>query len=313
MKEICKKSIVIGIILLLLGIGIHPAFAMYTKTSSVSEIHNKGVDLALAEIIPYKYYELDPNGYILIFGPRIKNVGDEDYNGDIGYTGVAINLRNNKEVDTCQIKYSGSLKAGESYYDNLGGLIFEVGPLIPTLYSLRFTATPSDSNPDNNYREETYLIRAGLWGPEYIYIPNTRNLNTNNNQNEECRECQSVSESDLIRVERLLDRVEVYNKLLLMLPKDYPKVREKCKEILGVINSNRPWDFPIICNMIEKILNKLMGIIDYIYEKGNELIEAGKYELAKFYALFWWLFMSIYPEIAGFGSYIGCWEEPPEP
>jgi len=170
------KILAVGIIVLFIGVGIHSAFAMYTKTSSFSEIHNKGVDIALVDIIPYEYYEVDPNHYILLFGAKVKNVGDEDYNGDIGYTAVAINLMNNKEAGTSFTIRSGGLKSGKSWYNNFHGLIVDVG-FIPTLYSLRFTAIPSDSNPENNYLEETYLIRDGLFGAEYIYIPKTKNIN----------------------------------------------------------------------------------------------------------------------------------------
>ena len=76
--------------------------------------------------------------------------------------------------------------------------------------------------------------------------------------------CEEVSDSDLIKVERLLNKVEVYSKLLLVLSKYNPEVKDKCEEILQVINSNKQWNFPIICDILESILNLISDLIDFI-------------------------------------------------
>ena len=56
-----------------------------------------------------------------------------------------------------------------------------------------------------------------------------------NNQSEECKECNEVSDADLVKVERLLDKVEVYSKLLLVLSKHNPEFREISEELLNEI------------------------------------------------------------------------------
>ncbi len=149
-----------------------------TTDSKIYALDDEGPDLALVDIIPYKDYPIDPNFHDLLFGAKIKNVGDVQFNGDFGYTAVAINLRNGKEEITHWTRTSGSLKPGSSWKNSWGGQGLKFDLICgPTLFSLQFTATPSDSNPENNYREETYLISRGLFGNEYIYIPKTRNIN----------------------------------------------------------------------------------------------------------------------------------------
>jgi hypothetical protein len=49
--------------------------------------------------------------------------------------------------------------------------------------------------------------------------------------------CEEVSRSDIIRVERLIDRVEVYSKLLLVLSRYTPEVREDYEEIYDMIST----------------------------------------------------------------------------
>jgi hypothetical protein len=86
-----------------------------------------------------------------------------------------------------------------------------------------------------------------------------------NIQSEECKECNEVSKSDLVIVERLLNRVEVYSKLLLVLSNNNPEIREKCEE-LSNIKDTIDWDFPIICNILGSIAFKLEDIADLIWE-----------------------------------------------
>ena len=85
-----------------------------------------------------------------------------------------------------------------------------------------------------------------------------------NNKSKECRECNEISDSDLIRVERLLNRVEVYSKLLLVLSRYNPKLREISGELyyeISFLKEEFTNDrYPLICNVLETIVNILDAI-----------------------------------------------------
>jgi hypothetical protein len=109
-----------------------------------------------------------------------------------------------------------------------------------------------------------------------------------NNQREECRECNEVSDADLIRVERLLNRVEVYSKLLSVLGKYNPELREMSEELSDEITTlNDLYEelnlhqssqyIPIVCEIVESIMTSLGNILIPVYELinrfyGNEII-----------------------------------------
>ena len=64
-----------------------------------------------------------------------------------------------------------------------------------------------------------------------------------NNQNDECRDCNKVRDADLIRVERLLDKVEVYSKLLSVLSKYNSELKEMSEELSNQLsNINKLYD-----------------------------------------------------------------------
>jgi hypothetical protein len=73
-----------------------------------------------------------------------------------------------------------------------------------------------------------------------------------NNQNEDCRECNEVSDADLVRVERLLNRVEVYSKLLLVLSKFNPEIKEEYEGLSKRIStlSSLKLGYENICNIL---------------------------------------------------------------
>ncbi len=58
-----------------------------------------------------------------------------------------------------------------------------------------------------------------------------------NNESDECRDCQEVSKSDLVKVESLLGRVDVYSKLLLVLNKYNSELKEMSEELLDEIST----------------------------------------------------------------------------
>ena len=111
-----------------------------------------------------------------------------------------------------------------------------------------------------------------------------------NNQREECSECKEVSKSDLILVERLLDRVEVYSKLLLVLSRYNPELKEISEELVDEIPKlkNLNDDFPIICFlllylcMIAVIICEYLGHIANIFPENSTLYKM-LYNLSMFF------------------------------
>jgi hypothetical protein len=64
-----------------------------------------------------------------------------------------------------------------------------------------------------------------------VSISSGISIDTETIEVEDCKECNKVDNADLIKVERLLDRVEVYSKLLLVLSKHYPELKEISEEL----------------------------------------------------------------------------------
>ena len=100
-----------------------------------------------------------------------------------------------------------------------------------------------------------------------------------NNQNEECRECNEISDADLVKVERLLNRVEVYSKLLLVLSRHNPELRELSEElsseILPLINmfNELKSSFSILSTIILcALLFSLLMTVGYFMVKFDELL-----------------------------------------
>jgi hypothetical protein len=64
---------------------------------------------------------------------------------------------------------------------------------------------------------------------------------------------------------------------LPVLSRHNPEIKEKCEELLDVINSDRPWDFPIICYILNETLTILFAIGDALFE-WLESTEEGTFE-----------------------------------
>ena len=103
---------------------------------------------------------------------------------------------------------------------------------------------------------------------------------SNNESVEDCG-CQDVSSQHLVRLERLLDRLEVSTKILLLLSKHNPEIAEKCQEMFDRITTitdkyeelkpKAPLDdYPIICAILESIFLPVQQI-------GRRLSDLGIY------------------------------------
>ncbi len=111
------------------------------------------------------------------------------------------------------------------------------------------------------------------------FAVDTKQSMVNKASEEECIECKEVSKTDLIKVERLLNRVEVYSKLLLVLSRNNPELNGKSKELIDLTYSIYGSDSDI-CNLLLDILI----IISYIYGHYIELLEdTDNYNLKNIY------------------------------
>ena len=86
-----------------------------------------------------------------------------------------------------------------------------------------------------------------------------------NNQNEDCKSCDEVSESDLIKIDKLLNKVDVYSKLLLMLSKYNSELREMSEELSNQLsNINKLYDeFNI--NILQQSTRPICFILEPLY------------------------------------------------
>ena len=93
------------------------------------------------------------------------------------------------------------------------------------------------------------------------FAVDTKTSMVNKANEEECWECKEIDNRHLVRLEKQIKRIEVYTKFLLVLSRYNPEIKEKCEEILDVINLNRLWDFPIICAILERIEIQLVSML----------------------------------------------------
>jgi hypothetical protein len=100
---------------------------------------------------------------------------------------------------------------------------------------------------------------------------------------EECKECNEVDNADLIIVERLLDRVEVYSKLLLVLSNHYPELiylNEELSNVISTLTEDLKNDEYTFTCYILSIYDSIITIIyikfdiyrDNFIDNGNNLI-----------------------------------------
>ncbi len=132
------------------------------------------------------------------------------------------------------------------------------------------------------------------------------------NDSKEVCGCKEIDSRHLVVLEKQLNRLEVYTKLLLVLSRYNPELREISEELSNLINYDSLWDFRIICMalivMMVTLYYPLMTISNLMY----------KYEDNP---LLWNLLYSIrLPFVALFASASGLWKaldcslgEPPPP
>ena len=89
-----------------------------------------------------------------------------------------------------------------------------------------------------------------------------------NNQSEECRECRELSNAELIKVKQLINRVETYSKLLLVLSKNNPELKEKSDDFYNQISTIQEMnDDRIICDILQYLVNDFYDIAQMFADK----------------------------------------------
>jgi len=131
------------------------------KDISISEESSKGFDLAIIDIVPYFWKEDKGLSGELHLSLEIKNIGDSPTNDVIRYYGNSSYFINNKNYGSAWgALLIGSLDPGETWIPkSSAGLLFL--NFIPRIFYIEYEVTPLDSNPDNNYIKQVYLVRGG--------------------------------------------------------------------------------------------------------------------------------------------------------
>ena len=73
-----------------------------------------------------------------------------------------------------------------------------------------------------------------------LLVPFTNVISAN--EVEDCNCNPTISDSQVVRIERLLDRLESRINFILLRYGHIPEVKEKCQKVLDIINSEGPWE-----------------------------------------------------------------------
>jgi hypothetical protein len=131
-------------------------------------------------------------------------------------------------------------------------------------------------------------------------------------ESEEDCGCNEVSDADIVRLEKQLDRLERYSKRLLVLSKDYPELWEMSKELsykISLLKGELTDDssYSLICDMLYQIYWELCNICEHLY---SWVYSTEEYSVEYFIALTCFLSI-VFP--AGFVFLLGmhhlfnCW------
>ena len=139
-----------------------------------------------------------------------------------------------------------------------------------------------------------------------VDIPNKEDVIEENNSINDC-DCQPVDEINLVRIERALDRVESYTRILSLFSKRYPETGKEFKE-LNIDTSSDDYSFPIICSIWESLVLSLsvpfviLHNILWKLPENSPLWNIINFILGEYEVLMSALLLS--------GILLGCWELP---
>lgn len=162
-----KKYFVFSVLIIF----ILSAFTPYINAQDISKESDAGFDIAIIDIFPYLWEPEEGQVKELHFTLEVKNIGDSPTNDVIRYYGNASFFINKKNYGSAWgALLIGVLDPGESWIPKSGaGLLFL--NFIPRIFYIEYEVTPLDSNPDNNYIKQVYLIRGDGIFPFWIRIP----------------------------------------------------------------------------------------------------------------------------------------------
>jgi hypothetical protein len=155
------------------------------------------------------------------------------------------------------------------------------------------------------------LLLIGVSVSSAISVDNESTIS--NRQSEECIACKEVSDTDLILVERLLDRVEVYSKWLMVLSRHNPELKQVCEELINEIK--------IVNNVAKGTFTYCLLLFIKIYIVGKiaiylDMISCELPEDSTLYKIFYNLtiyFWNKFSELIDSGKDYDCWWWEPDP
>ncbi|KYK31617.1 MAG: hypothetical protein AYK22_02060 [Thermoplasmatales archaeon SG8-52-3] len=141
------------------------------KDKGISEVSNQGFDLAIIDIVPYIWNEGKGLSGELHLTLEIKNVGDSSTTSVVRYYGnSSLFISKNQYGSAWGALLLGSLDPGETWIPKSeAGLLFL--NFIPRIFYVEYEVFPLDSNPDNNYIKQVYLVRGGGIFPFWKHLP----------------------------------------------------------------------------------------------------------------------------------------------
>ena len=120
------------------------------------------------------------------------------------------------------------------------------------------------------------------------------------NESEECRECNEVDDRQLVVLEKQLNRLEVYSKLLLVLSKHHPELEEDYNELTDMISTLNTLDLKdVICGFLTYLMNYFFNKASNYLELAGEYYTQSRIVLASLYGglSFMYGFLSVWVEV----------------
>jgi len=137
------------------------------------------------------------------------------------------------------------------------------------------------------------------------------------NQSDECSDCRELNNAELVKVDRLLNKVEVYSKLFLVLSKYTPEIKEEIEELSDKISTLKEeladeTTLPTICVILEVIHEILKGLYCF-FEELAYAIEPRFYIASLLASICSETVQIIKFNIFFIGHLLSCWEWPGPP
>ncbi len=131
---------------------------------------------------------------------------------------------------------------------------------------------------------------------------------------EDCN-CKEIDSIHLVRLERQLNRLEVYSKLLLVLSRDNPEIQVKIEELLDEITTLKEElgddpSYPVICGILINILNGLYEIVRPFQERceSSEPYTLSYIIWCALYQIVVYILAPIWGPIAGLAVLLRCFD-----